>query len=93
MKKSYTEDEALWSLTLACPFWTNLTKKKLFEVILVIHESDTFLLYVGYSKYLAYEMNRHLLKVFTPLTTISRSKGFKHPGGVRYPGGIVFYPR
>ncbi|CAK1548200.1 unnamed protein product [Leptosia nina] len=38
-------------------------------------------------------MNRSILKVFSPLTTIFRSKGYKHPGGTRYPGGIMYYPR
>ncbi|KAJ8734221.1 hypothetical protein PYW07_014772 [Mythimna separata] len=38
-------------------------------------------------------MNGQLLKVFTPLVSIIRSKGYKPPGGIRYPGGIVYYPR
>lgn len=38
-------------------------------------------------------MNGQLLKVFRPLVSITRSKGYKAPGGVRYPGGIVYYPR
>ncbi|VVD02567.1 39S ribosomal protein L30, mitochondrial [Leptidea sinapis] len=38
-------------------------------------------------------MNHKLLKVLSPLTTLTRSKGFLHPGGIRYPGGILYYPR
>ncbi|XP_053601378.1 large ribosomal subunit protein uL30m [Plodia interpunctella] len=38
-------------------------------------------------------MNRQLLQTFNPLTVLSRSKGYKAPGGIRYPGGIVYYPR
>ncbi|KOB74229.1 Mitochondrial ribosomal protein L30 [Operophtera brumata] len=38
-------------------------------------------------------MNRQLLKVFQPLVSVVRSKGYKHPGGIRYPGGIIYHPR
>lgn len=38
-------------------------------------------------------MNRKLLNVLSPLATFVRSKGYKAPGGIRYPGGIVYYPR
>ncbi|XP_075979170.1 mitochondrial ribosomal protein L30 [Anticarsia gemmatalis] len=38
-------------------------------------------------------MNARLLKVVSPLLTFARSKGYKAPGGIRYPGGIVYYPR
>ncbi|CAB3255428.1 unnamed protein product [Arctia plantaginis] len=38
-------------------------------------------------------MNCRLLKIVSPLLGIVRSKGYKAPGGIRYPGGIVYYPR
>ncbi|CAD0195662.1 unnamed protein product [Chrysodeixis includens] len=38
-------------------------------------------------------MNGQLLKVCSPLVSIARSKGYKAPGGIRYPGGITYYPR
>ncbi|CAF4782897.1 39S ribosomal protein L30, mitochondrial [Pieris napi] len=38
-------------------------------------------------------MNKTMLKVFSPLTLFSRAKGYKHPGGIRCPGGILYYPR
>ncbi|CAG9575573.1 unnamed protein product [Danaus chrysippus] len=38
-------------------------------------------------------MNKQLLKPITPLISLTRSRGYKHPGGIRYPGGITFYPR
>ncbi|XP_028176940.1 39S ribosomal protein L30, mitochondrial [Ostrinia furnacalis] len=38
-------------------------------------------------------MNRQLLKVINPLSNFTRSKGYRAPGGIRYPGGIVYYPR
>ncbi|KPI95484.1 39S ribosomal protein L30, mitochondrial [Papilio xuthus] len=39
-------------------------------------------------------MDRQLLKILNPVfTSFSRSKGFKARGGLRYPGGIVYFPR
>ncbi|CAH0699238.1 unnamed protein product [Spodoptera exigua] len=38
-------------------------------------------------------MNGQLLKVLSPLVSTVRAKGYKAPGGIRYPGGIVYYPR
>ncbi|XP_068628801.1 large ribosomal subunit protein uL30m [Battus philenor] len=38
-------------------------------------------------------MNRQLLKVQNLVISFSRTKGYKAPGGLRYPGGIVYYPR
>ncbi|CAK1599494.1 unnamed protein product [Parnassius mnemosyne] len=39
-------------------------------------------------------MNQTLLKKFSPISALFyRSKGYKAPGGLRYPGGIVYYPR
>ncbi|KAM3966491.1 mitochondrial ribosomal protein L30 [Aphomia sociella] len=38
-------------------------------------------------------MNKQLIKIFNPLVTCSRLKGYRAPGGIRYPGGIVYYPR
>ncbi|XP_045508878.1 39S ribosomal protein L30, mitochondrial [Colias croceus] len=38
-------------------------------------------------------MNRGTISLFKPLTIISRSKGYKHSGGIRYPGGITYFPR
>lgn len=36
-------------------------------------------------------MFKTISKVYTPM--LCRAKGYKHPGGIRYPGGIVYYPR
>ncbi|KAL4709807.1 hypothetical protein ACJJTC_001261 [Scirpophaga incertulas] len=38
-------------------------------------------------------MNQKLLKLFNPMTNCLRQKGYKAPGGLRYPGGIIYYPR
>ncbi|CAG5041819.1 unnamed protein product [Parnassius apollo] len=39
-------------------------------------------------------MNQTVLKTVSPtLALFYRSKGYKAPGGLRYPGGIVYYPR
>ncbi|XP_026764408.1 39S ribosomal protein L30, mitochondrial [Galleria mellonella] len=38
-------------------------------------------------------MNKQLLQTFNPLLSYCRFKGYKAPGGIRYPGGIVYYPR
>ncbi|XP_013183331.2 large ribosomal subunit protein uL30m [Amyelois transitella] len=38
-------------------------------------------------------MNRKILHLISPFSVLSRSKGYKAPGGIRYPGGIVYYPR
>ncbi|XP_063547652.1 large ribosomal subunit protein uL30m [Cydia strobilella] len=39
-------------------------------------------------------MNKQLLKVCSPLATFSRARGFAPPpGGIKYPGGITYYPR
>ncbi|CAH0722315.1 unnamed protein product, partial [Brenthis ino] len=38
-------------------------------------------------------MNNQLLKTYNPLILASRWRGYKHPGGIRYPGGIIYYPR
>ncbi|XP_073967406.1 mitochondrial ribosomal protein L30 [Choristoneura fumiferana] len=39
-------------------------------------------------------MNKQLLKIISPMTLLSRAKGYvPPPGGIRYPGGITYYPR
>ncbi|XP_059054177.1 large ribosomal subunit protein uL30m [Achroia grisella] len=38
-------------------------------------------------------MNKQLLQSFNPVLSCCRFKGYKPPGGIRYPGGIVYYPR
>ncbi|XP_023944450.2 39S ribosomal protein L30, mitochondrial [Bicyclus anynana] len=38
-------------------------------------------------------MNRQLLKTISPITLLCRAKGYKPSGGVRYPGGIQYFPR
>ncbi|XP_072935157.1 large ribosomal subunit protein uL30m [Epargyreus clarus] len=41
-------------------------------------------------------MQKQLLNVFNPLYSSVRTriaKHYKHPGGIRYPGGITYYPR
>lgn len=38
-------------------------------------------------------MNKKLLEIISPFMVFIRSKGYKGPGGIRYPGGILYYPR
>ncbi|CAH0405795.1 unnamed protein product [Chilo suppressalis] len=38
-------------------------------------------------------MNKCFLKTNSPFVNIIRHKGYKPAGGIKYPGGIVYYPR
>lgn len=38
-------------------------------------------------------MSKQLIKIWTPLFNICRNKGYKHQGGIKCPGGIVYFPR
>ncbi|CAG9783205.1 unnamed protein product [Diatraea saccharalis] len=38
-------------------------------------------------------MNKCFLKIWNPTINIVRQRGYKAPGGIKYPGGIVYYPR
>lgn len=38
-------------------------------------------------------MSGQLLKTISPLVIATRAKGFKAKGGIRYPGGIIYFPR